>query len=385
MIISSCAAKLAASVWCILNIIVRIVKGTADRNTMVFASLLGVISIIGFVSNINSRLIGNIFPIIVDMVSLWKTFACFCFFERVCSNENRRSYIVHRLKFPAKAIIYLVVITSIVQQFVDIGTAGHNNTIVFGIKQYGFFWNNSINTGWLVFGSLLILAAAQEKRIIKYFLMSCIPLALTFSSLVFCWIFVVVYLFVILQRDGVFKVRYIVPLAIAVILFSIEDITTYFYDLNSPRMMFIIYGIKTANTFFPIGSGFATYGTEMAARYYSKLYLAYGWRNLWTLGENGQFLNDTFLAGILGQFGWIGFFLYIICLYTLYRSINTKNLTKQERILSLATVITIYVVMISSGSAKSMMGVFIFSVLGILSGKNYNPRVCKHKKLGTIR
>ena len=134
-------------------------------------------------------------------------------------------------------------------------------------------------------------------------------------------------------------------------------------------MLFIQYGIKTANTYFPVGSGFATYGTDMAARYYSPLYQLYGWSNLWTLGTSGKFLNDVFFAGILGQFGWFGFGLYLLCLLQLFKSINTKQLSKEERVLSLATVITISVVMIASGAAKTIMGVFVFAVLGIVSSR----------------
>lgn len=351
--------------------ILQIFRGKSDRRSTTIVTLLGIITVIGVLSNSISKLINNPFPIIVDLVFLWKTFTCFSFFQSVCCNEKRREYILFKLRGVAKVSILFVAATSIIQQVVDIGTAGHNNSVHFGLKQYGFFWNNSISTGWLVFGCLLILAAAREKKIVRYFIISCIPLMLTFSSLVYCWLFVAVFLYMVMRKEGVFKIRYIVILAVAVATFSYADISTYFYDFNSPRMMFILYGIKTANNYFPMGSGFATYGTEMAARYYSQLYISYGWRNLWTLGEGGYFLNDTFFAGILGQFGWIGLALYFACIYMLYQAINTKRLIKNERVLSLATVITIVVVMISSGSAKSIMGVFVFAVLGIVSGSNY--------------
>lgn len=354
-----------------IYIITQTIRGRNDKRSSMIVILLGIISLIGLLSNVLSKLMNNPFPIAVDLISLWKTFACFSFFQSICSNERRRDYIVFKLKGLAKILLLLVAVTSIIQQIVDIGAAGHNNSVFFGLKQFGFFWNNSISTGWLVFGCLLLLAAAHEKKIVRYFIISCVPLLLTFSSLVYCWLFVAVFLYIVMRKESVFKIRYIIILAIAVVVFSFADISTYFYDLNSPRMMFILYGIKTANNYFPIGSGFATYGTEMAARYYSQLYISYGWRNLWTLGENGYFLNDTFFAGILGQFGWIGLILYFVCLYMLYKSINTNRLVKNERVLSLATVITIAVVMISSGSAKSIMGVFVFAVLGIVAGSNF--------------
>ena len=51
-----------------------------------------------------------------------------------------------------------------------------------------------------------------------------------------------------------------------------------------------------------------------------------------------------------------------------FRKFNYKCLNDVPRVTCLATVITIVVVMIGSASAKSMMGVCTFSVLGIIGG-----------------
>lgn len=154
-----------------------------------------------------------------------------------------------------------------------------------------------------------------------------------------------------------------------VAIFTSADISNYILS-ESVRMTMLKYGAITANTYFPFGSGFATYGSEMAARYYSPLYIKYGWEHLWALGRGGKFLNDNFYASIIGQFGWIGFGLYLLILLCLLNLFNSRDFNKRERATTIATVITIAVVMIGSASAKSMMGVFMFAILGLASSKS---------------
>lgn len=68
--------------------------------------------------------------------------------------------------------------------------------------------------------------------------------------------------------------------------------------------------------FFPFGSGFGSFGSEAAARYYSPLYYQYGVDSVYGMspldyGESSNFLVDTFYP-ILAEFGIIGIIIYII-------------------------------------------------------------------------
>ena len=60
-------------------------------------------------------------------------------------------------------------------------------------------------------------------------------------------------------------------LSICIMIASTLQINTYLRDEESPRMVLLRYGFKTANKYLPFGSGFATYGSDMAARYYSEI------------------------------------------------------------------------------------------------------------------
>lgn len=72
---------------------------------------------------------------------------------------------------------------------------------------------------------------------------------------------------------------------------------------------------EIAKDYFPLGTGLGRYGGDIAARYYSPIYVKYGLNQVYGLGPNGHFLDDTFWPMILGELGIIGFFFYIwICL-----------------------------------------------------------------------
>lgn len=349
---------------------IRLLRGTLDKKSAQIVMLLSAITLIGIVSNIMSGLISYPLPIVVDALWLWKTFACFIFFSGIYQRENVAESCIEVLSKFAKITLILMVVTSIIGQVIDIGVTG--SIFAFGLKKYGFFWHNGIQTGWLAFCSLMVLALSKcsDKEFKKYFVLTYIPLLLTGSSLVYCWVIVSVILFVGMRQDDVFKIRYIVLILLITVVFTWSDLQDYFFSSGSSiRKTLIEYGIKVANMYFPFGSGFATYGSDMARRYYSKLYQSFGWTNSWGLGRNSDFLNDNFFAGIIGQFGWIGFIVYLGTLYIMFKALNTNLIEKRVRITTLSTVIVIFAVMIGSASAKSMMGVCTFSVLGIAYGR----------------
>lgn len=350
-------------------VIMLLLKGQLIKNDLYICICLTIITIIGAISNIVSGITSNIFAIVVDAMWLWKTFACYIAFKYIGSRPRYREEIVRNLVFLAKFSIIIIFATSIIGEVINIGVT--SDYTLYGIRQF-VFWGNSLQAGWLLFCALLILASYNigSSRFRRYYIMAIIPAILTFSSLIYCFFFVATVLLLILRESTVFKKKYIVLLAVGIALFTFADIQNYFMS-DSVRMKLIQGGIITANKYFPLGSGFATYGSEMASRYYSQVYVDLGWENMWGLGRTyNQYLNDNFFAGILGEFGYIGFLVYLFALYFLFKEANSILLNRRERCIAVAIVLTIAVVMIGSASAKSVMGVCTFSVLGIICSKN---------------
>lgn len=327
---------------------------------------LTAVTAIGFISNFVSGLLKEPFPIVVDALWLWKTFATFIAFAHLMKKDHVRKRVIKSLTLPAKFAIIALFVLCLVGQVINIGVVGSDT--ILGLNVFGFFWNNGIMTGWLGFCSLMILSLSDLSRnkFLLYTFLLFVPLILTKSSLVYCFMLCVILLGIMYRKDDKFKVHYLIPVAVVVAVFSWSDIQYYFLTDSSVRKELIIKGAEVANMYFPLGSGFATYGSDMAQRYYSKLYDMFGWRDSWAFGVDSTFLNDNFFASIIGQFGWIGFAIYLYALYTLFTMVNSKLVKKRVKITAVSTVLTMVVVMVGSASVKSIMGICTFAVLGIV-------------------
>ena len=87
---------------------------------------------------------------------------------------------------------------------------------------------------------------------------------------------------------------------IVLCFFAADQFETYFSNTATARSNFLRYGIYTMQRYFPLGSGFATYGTDSAVKYYSKLYVEYGFKDVYGLNpSNPMFAHDTYWPAIM--------------------------------------------------------------------------------------
>ncbi len=100
----------------------------------------------------------------------------------------------------------------------------------------------------------------------------------------------------------------------------------YFSMPDIGRTKLVTDSVDLANEHFPFGTGFGTFGSNVALEHNSVLYENMGYYdpdNPWAVKE---YLNDAFWPIVIAQTGWIGttfFVLAILCLFirgvTLYR------------------------------------------------------------------
>lgn len=95
-----------------------------------------------------------------------------------------------------------------------------------------------------------------------------------------------------------------------------DQISFYFggrsqYDLNFVRERLLLDSVKIAKRFFPLGSGFGTFASNIAAVHWSNLYYEYNY------STSTPYLSDSFWAIVVAQTGWIGLgiFIFIIIMY----------------------------------------------------------------------
>lgn len=101
--------------------------------------------------------------------------------------------------------------------------------------------------------------------------------------------------------------------------------TILFLDETASRARALKASIQIANDYFPTGSGFASFGTTMSGRYYSKAYEVYGLSERWGFTEEHYgYVSDGGWATIIGQFGYIGTIIFLCMILFFILSIRDR-------------------------------------------------------------
>jgi len=105
----------------------------------------------------------------------------------------------------------------------------------------------------------------------------------------------------------------------------------YYYVSNSSfaRSVLTLTSIKIANEFFPVGTGFATFGSYQSGVYYSPVYHKYGIDRVWGISKSfPMYISDTFWPMLIGQFGYLGllfFIIYVALFFSLISKLRQLN------------------------------------------------------------
>lgn len=329
-----------------------------------FIWLLCLYYFFGAISNIGSSLNNKLGSIFIDALTSYKPFLVF-FLLKNLTEENQGKFFVRKLTTLSKIYIFLASIFSVVSQFVQLGmTSGER----FGIKAFHFYFENHSAFGISIIAATLLLAVSgiRNKDFVKFYFLGLISLILTTKGVIYVYIIIS---FVLLFMIKVRKIRLfeLVLLGVIVVSLSAYQINQYFYDTNSPRMVLILKSLDVAKEYLPLGSGFGTYGGEQASKNYSSLYNKYQLYNTYGLSKDeGTFLNDDYMAMILAQTGYAGYVCFLLLELHILSLINKSTLPNRSKSLVFAATIMLLISTIATGIVKSINGVFLFSILGII-------------------
>lgn len=242
----------------------------------------------------------------------------------------------------------------------------------FGICAYKFFSQNAGIFGYIVMGMLAVLTFNPEKRksdrVIK--VMSLILIALTTKGPQL--IFVALYTFFYLFRLGKLRWYHIAAAGIIAVALSGYQIQHYIKPTEA-RFALTVGSIKIAKDYFPIGTGFATFGSEMSKAYnYSDVYVLYGLNAIRGLNkEYTAYITDNYWPMLIGQFGIIIAFFYLVYYFNLFKKINNfPRRTKEQKQVFLALFITFMIGSLGSAYLTAVEGVIDFIYVGMFLNKN---------------
>lgn len=321
------------------------------------------IGVIGFSSNVMSHLVHNPLPCFIDFFTLFKPILIYVF-SRYIFTESDKDWVVNKTKKLCSIYLLVSCILSFVSQFVNVGIE-LSEEVRMGIRSYSYPFNDNMYPITVLL-SIIILQYKTEKRPLWPLIIGSLCILFHVKGTFLIFLIYLAFSLLILKGRSM-KISHFFVLIPIIIYLSSYQMTNYINNEDSIRMMFFYYAIVTANQYLPLGAGFATYGTNEAAVNYSPLYYKYGFNQMWGMGEDEQlFLNDTYFAGIIGETGYIGAFLFVVVLFLLIKEVF--KLCKYDSKFN-AVLIGSFLCLMASTSAtgifKSASGVFFMCLMGV--------------------
>ena len=196
----------------------------------------------------------------------------------------------------------------------------------YGLRTAQMFYTHSTYLA----GSMAFLVAAMtvfyEKKNLPYIGIGLLIMMFTLRSkaIVSAMVYVMLYMFLVVIK-GKLKLWHIGILGVAALVVGWEQISFYFIELGggSARSVMTATSFQIMGDYFPIGTGFGTYGSSAAADNYSPVYVLYGFDEIYELASwnPDAFLGDTFWPIIVGQTGFIGTVGYVSAMGILFHKV----------------------------------------------------------------
>lgn len=213
-----------------------------------------------------------------------------------------------------KVLLFIMLPFALLNQFVNMNM---RFDIRYGIYSFQFIFGHPASLAAVIVGCISLLLADVKPN--TPWLLLCwlyLVLSLRSTAIAFAAFSFLVWFFS-KKRGRVTPVQVFLFTLVA-LYFGWSQVKYYFVEVDgSARRKLLDVGIEVANRYFPLGSGFATYGSNITGQreYYSPLYTQYGLSGIFGLTvENSNFLSDSFWPIVFGQFGWIGSAFYVIAI-----------------------------------------------------------------------
>lgn len=171
---------------------------------------------------------------------------------------------------------------------------------------------------------LILLGYKNEKnKMLPYMIMCTIIGCFTFRSkaIGFFMVYWFMYVIIIVMKNKKYWLTILFG-GVAAAYFAKDQIETYYIQKRfSPRMILMKDGFELLKKHFPFGTGFGSFGSSIAADYYSPIYKELGYEEYRGMNpKDTMFLTDGFWSTILGQFGALGLISFVSVIVVFIKS-----------------------------------------------------------------
>lgn len=288
------------------------------RIVLVSALFLGV----GALCTVVFKIQTDVYPVLIDVFTSGKGLFCLAaalYLAR--TRATKADGFVRSVVTECKILTVILFIAVLINLLADVGFDGEGG-LRYGIRPFAFVFYHPTIVVYLVTGIAAVLLA-HEDRPIKWCVLLCVVLVATLRSKGFGEAVVIALVVLALcVKDKKAKLRWwhvLIGLA-ALVMVGWSQLEYYYLSAASndqARTILTQTSMELAAAHFPVGTGFATYGSAITAdpQYYSVLYYHYGFNMIWGLSpEQPGFITDSFWPTVIGQFGYLGLVLMVIAI-----------------------------------------------------------------------
>ena len=312
--------------------------------------------LIGTLGTVINRYQTQFNAIFIDVFNLSKFIIAILGLNRFFKIKNVANIL--NLQLNAQKIIIIITFIFMIINFL-IGLEGMTYEIRYGIRAFQFIYGhagalNVITTFQVCFLLYEMIKNKQKKHNYIYFFLCELILISTLRTRAFVFAvlaFIVYFYFVKKGNLSRKKFLYIIISIVAIFFIASSQLNKYFNDENrTPRNDLLNGSLVLMKDYFPIGTGFATYGSYAASKYYSPIYYTFGFQKYYGMSKSdNQFLTDNFWPMILGEFGILGFLIYIYMLYLCFKYLSRYCTNEEKK----AILILIFITMIFNSTVSS--------------------------------
>lgn len=189
--------------------------------------------------------------------------------------------------------------------------------------------------------------------------------------------------YLIVHRKVQTKIRYILYMAIPIVLLAWDKIYYYYVQGHGryAKSIMTSTSLKITKDYFPIGTGFGTFGSTYAKQMYSPVYYLYGIADNPELGvQSKQYLTDLFWPILLGETGVLGTIIYCGLILVLFVQIQRVYFYNKKKyfLLIYMFIFMLMTTFTEAGFMQPMVMVFAF-VMGIVLEEYEEKRKQKMK------
>lgn len=183
----------------------------------------------------------------------------------------------------------------------------------YGISSFKFIFYHPEVVNLFTLGLIAILFIDKPRGHRIVILLGLLVMFLTLRSKAMGFAVAIALIMLTMNKGRITPVHLIFGLIFAVLIAS-DQFSNYYESGETARSLLTEDGFSVAQNYFPLGGGFATFGSAVTGTEgnYSPLYYQFGYNNVWGLAPGYTFfISDTFWPTVVAQLGSIGAICYI--------------------------------------------------------------------------